>query len=80
MQVHVVLYEPEIPQNTGNIIRTCVATGCRLHLIEPLGFDRVAWDRTPSGVAMGGWGFMLRLEDQVETASNRLLAEAGFRA
>lgn len=32
-------------------------------LFEPLGFDRVAWDRTPSGVAMGGWGFMLRLED-----------------
>lgn len=42
MQVHVVLYEPEIPQNTGNIIRTCVATGCRLHLIEPLGFDLYA--------------------------------------
>lgn len=36
--LHVVLYEPEIPQNTGNIIRTCMATGSRLHLIEPLGF------------------------------------------
>ena len=36
--IHVVLYEPEIPQNTGNIMRTCVATGCQLHLIEPLGF------------------------------------------
>ncbi|MCI8992116.1 MAG: tRNA (cytidine(34)-2'-O)-methyltransferase [Eubacterium sp.] len=35
---HIVLYEPEIPANTGNIGRTCVATGSKLHLIEPLGF------------------------------------------
>ena len=33
------LVEPEIPQNCGNIARTCAATGCRLHLIRPLGFD-----------------------------------------
>ncbi len=38
MALNVVLYEPEIPANTGNIGRTCVATGTRLHLIEPLGF------------------------------------------
>lgn len=37
--LHVVLHEPEIPNNTGNIGRTCVATGCALHLIRPLGFD-----------------------------------------
>lgn len=37
--INIVLYEPEIPQNTGNIMRTCVATGTRLHLIEPLGFS-----------------------------------------
>lgn len=36
--IHIVLHEPEIPANTGNIGRTCVATGARLHLIEPLGF------------------------------------------
>lgn len=36
--IHVVLFEPEIPQNTGNIMRTCVAANCHLHLIEPLGF------------------------------------------
>lgn len=36
--LNVVLFEPEIPANTGNIGRTCVATGTRLHLIEPLGF------------------------------------------
>ena len=37
--INIVLYEPEIPQNTGNIMRTCVATGTRLHLIKPLGFE-----------------------------------------
>ena len=37
--INIVLYEPEIPQNTGNIMRTCVATNCKLHLIEPLGFN-----------------------------------------
>ena len=36
--IHIVLYEPEIPTNTGNIMRTCVATNTKLHLIEPLGF------------------------------------------
>ena len=37
--LNVVLVEPEIPQNTGNIARTCAATGTRLHLVKPLGFD-----------------------------------------
>ena len=37
--IHVVLHEPEIPQNTGNIARTCAATGSSLHLIKPLGFS-----------------------------------------
>ena len=37
--IDIVLVEPEIPMNTGNIARTCAATGARLHLIEPLGFD-----------------------------------------
>jgi tRNA (cytidine/uridine-2'-O-)-methyltransferase len=35
----VVLFEPEIPPNTGNVIRLCANSGCRLHLIEPLGFE-----------------------------------------
>ena len=35
----VVLYEPEIPPNTGNIMRLAANSGCRLHLIEPLGFE-----------------------------------------
>lgn len=37
--INIVLVEPEIPMNTGNIARTCAATGSRLHLIRPLGFD-----------------------------------------
>ena len=37
--IHIVLHEPEIPQNTGNIARTCAATGASLHLIRPLGFE-----------------------------------------
>lgn len=36
---NIVLVEPEIPQNTGNIVRTCHATGCKLHLVHPLGFE-----------------------------------------
>ena len=39
MMLNVVLYEPEIPQNTGNIMRTCAATNTKLHLIKPLGFS-----------------------------------------
>lgn len=39
LAVNIVLFEPEIPQNTGNIARTCAATGSRLHLIKPLGFS-----------------------------------------
>ena len=37
--INIVLVEPEIPQNTGNIARTCAVTGSRLHLVRPLGFD-----------------------------------------
>ena len=39
MHINIVLHEPEIPQNTGNIARTCAATGASLHLIRPLGFE-----------------------------------------
>ena len=38
MQINVVMVEPEIPQNTGNVARTCAATGARLHLVGPMGF------------------------------------------
>jgi tRNA (cytidine/uridine-2'-O-)-methyltransferase len=36
---HVILHRPEIPPNTGNIIRLCANTGCSLHLVRPLGFE-----------------------------------------
>ncbi len=50
---NIVLYEPEIPANTGNIGRTCVVTGSRLHLIEPLGF--LMDDRTLQRAGLGYW-------------------------
>lgn len=37
-KIHIILHEPEIPQNTGNIARTCAATGAALHIIRPMGF------------------------------------------
>mgnify|MGYP000450035381 CR=1 FL=1 len=52
--LNVVLLEPEIPANTGNIGRTCVATGTRLHLIEPLGFHLTEKAIRRSG--MDYWG------------------------
>ncbi len=39
MSLNIVLHEPEIPQNTGNIARTCAATGTKLHIIKPMGFE-----------------------------------------
>ena len=39
MKINIVMVEPEIPQNTGNIARSCAATGAKLHLVHPLGFD-----------------------------------------
>lgn len=38
-EINIVMVEPQIPQNTGNIARTCAATGAKLHLIEPMGFE-----------------------------------------
>ena len=53
MPLNIVLYEPEIPANTGNIGRTCVATGSRLHLIEPMGF--IINDKTLKRAGMDYW-------------------------
>lgn len=54
--IHIVLYEPEIPQNTGNISRTCAVTGCHLHLIEPLGFE--ISDRTIRRAGLDYWQYL----------------------
>ena len=57
--LHIVLVEPEIPQNTGNIARTCAVTGAKLHLIRPMGFEI-----TESRVRRAGLDYwpMLQLE------------------
>ena len=39
MELNIVLVEPQIPQNTGNIARTCAVTGARLHIVKPMGFQ-----------------------------------------
>lgn len=54
--LHVVLVNPEIPQNTGNIARTCAATGAMLHLIEPLGFSLE--DKYLKRAGLDYWGLM----------------------
>jgi tRNA (cytidine/uridine-2'-O-)-methyltransferase len=53
---HIVLVEPEIPPNTGNIARTCAATGTALHLVEPLGFE--ISDRTLKRAGLDYWPFV----------------------
>lgn len=54
--MNIVLVEPEIPQNTGNIARTCAATGAKLHLIKPLGFELS--DRYLKRAGLDYWGLM----------------------
>jgi len=49
-----ILYEPEIPPNTGNIIRLCANTGAQLHLIEPMGFDLCAKHARPNSSRFAG--------------------------
>ena len=51
--INIVLVEPEIPQNTGNIGRTCADTGSRLHLVRPLGFD--ISDRAVKRAGLDSW-------------------------
>lgn len=52
---NIVLYEPEIPPNTGNIIRLCANTGCQLHVIEPLGFELDDKRLRRAGLDYGEW-------------------------
>ncbi len=54
--MHIVLFNPEIPQNTGNIARTCAATGMTLHLIKPLGFSLE--DKYLKRAGLDYWGMM----------------------
>ena len=52
-EINIVLYMPEIPQNTGNISRTCAVTGARLHIIKPIGFE--ISDRTLKRAGLDYW-------------------------
>lgn len=62
---HVVLVEPEIPQNTGNIVRTCAATGCCLHLVRPLGFE--VSDKYLKRAGLDYWHFVdIKFYDNIE--------------
>lgn len=60
---HVILYQPEIPPNTGNVIRLCANTGCRLHLIEPLGFEPDDRQLRRAGLDYGDWSRVHRYPD-----------------
>ena len=53
MKINIVMVEPEIPQNTGNIARTCAITGAKLHLVRPLGFQIT--DRTLKRSGLDYW-------------------------
>lgn len=90
---HVVLVEPEIPQNTGNIARTCAATGCVLHLVKPIGFD--ISDKQVRRAGLDYWQFVdVRVHENLDeffagaqggrfhfftTKSTRCYADAEYR-
>ncbi len=67
---HVVLYEPEIPPNTGNIIRLCANAGCTLHLIEPLGFEPDDKQLRRAGLDYRDWARVFRYPDYAAFLDN----------
>lgn len=79
MSFHIVLVEPEIPANTGNIARTCAATGAHLHLIEPLGFSLD--DRYLKRAGLDYWPFVkLSLHPSFESLKSEFPAGRFFCA
>jgi len=90
----VILYQPEIPPNTGNIIRLCANTGCRLHLIEPLGFTLEQRELRRAGLDYADLAEVRIHRDlpaclavlngatmyAVETAGSRAYSQAQFRS
>lgn len=81
--MHIVLINPEIPQNTGNIARTCAATGAILHLVKPLGFE--ISDRYLKRAGLDYWGMTeLRVHesypDFIEAYPNAVLRFASTKA
>jgi len=90
---HVILYQPEIPPNTGNIIRLCANSGCALHLIEPLGFELDRSSVRRAGLDYAELAILRRYPDlaaclaqlpdarvfAVETAAGGCYSEARYR-
>jgi len=75
--LHIVLVEPEIPPNTGNVARLCAASGCRLHLIEPLGFS--IDDRALKRAGLDYWDRVdLVVHPSFEALDERLRERAWF--
>ncbi|UCD70376.1 MAG: tRNA (cytidine(34)-2'-O)-methyltransferase [Betaproteobacteria bacterium] len=72
----VVLFQPEIPPNTGNIIRLCANSGCRLHLIEPLGFHMDARALRRAGLDYGEFAEVFRYRDWAHWRQSRPLQRA----
>lgn len=70
MKLHIVMVEPEIPQNTGNIARTCAITGAKLHLVHPLGFDI-----SEKAVKRSGLDYWDKLEIEEHSSLNEFLEE-----
>ena len=70
MTIHIVLVEPEIPPNTGNIARSCAATGAKLHLVKPLGFS--IDDKTLKRAGLDYWPFVdLEVHESLEEFLNQ---------
>ena len=74
MNFNIVLYQPEIPQNTGNIARTCVLTQSKLHLIKPLGFDI-----NEKQVRRAGLDYWNELDLEIHESYEDFLAKYGDR-
>lgn len=76
--IHVVLFEPEIPANTGNIIRLCANTGAQLHLVKPLGFELDDKKLKRAGLDYHEWARM-QIWDDFEACFDHL-QQCGFTA
>ena len=77
MKFYIVLVQPEIPQNTGNIARTCAATGCDLHLVRPLGFDTS--DKMLKRAGLDYWKFVnVVYHDSIEEVIDKFYDGSNF--